>query len=74
MTSCVEKYEEVDAESKPGWLGGSIYSELKNPNQERLTGTFNTYLRLIDDLGYAEIVNQPQVGVEGSRQHLPAAD
>ena len=69
MTSCVEKYEEVDAESKPGWLGGSIYSELKNPNQERLTGTFNTYLRLIDDLGYTETLNRT-----GSKTVFPAND
>ena len=24
VTSCVDKYEEVDADSKPSWLGGSI--------------------------------------------------
>ena len=69
MTSCVDKYEEVDAESKPSWLGGSIYSELKNPNQERLTGTFSTYLRLIDDLGYAETLNRT-----GSKTVFPAND
>ena len=69
MTSCVEKYEEVDAESKPSWLGGSIYAELKNPNQERLTGTFSTYLRLIDDLGYGETLNRT-----GSKTVFPAND
>ena len=69
MTSCVEKYEEVDAESKPEWLGGSIYAELKNPNQERLTGTFSNYLRLIDDLGYAETLNRT-----GSKTVFPAND
>ena len=69
MTSCVEKYEEVDADSKPSWLGGSIYSELKNPNQERLTGTFSTYLRLIDDLGYDEVLNRT-----GSKTVFPAND
>ena len=69
MTSCIDKYEEVDADSKPSWLGGSIYSELKNPNQARLTGTFNTYLRLIDDLGYAETLNRT-----GSKTVFPAND
>ena len=69
MASCVDKYEEVDADSKPSWLGGSIYSELKNPNQERLTGTFNTYLRLIDDLGYDEVLNRT-----GSKTVFPAND
>ena len=69
MTSCVDKYEEVDADSKPSWLGGSIYAELKNPDQGRLTGTFNTYLRLIDDLGYAEVLNRT-----GSKTVFPAND
>jgi uncharacterized surface protein with fasciclin (FAS1) repeats len=54
MASCVDKNEEVDANSKPEWLGSSIYEELKNPNQNALTGSFNTYLRLVDDLDYAE--------------------
>ena len=59
MTSCVDKYEEVDAESKPSWLGSSIYAELKNPdNNAKLSGTFNNYLRLVDDLGYAETVRR----------------
>ena len=69
MTSCIEKNEEVDADSKPSWLGESIYAELKNPNQERLTGTFSTYLRLIDDLGYAETLNRT-----GSKTVFPAND
>ena len=69
MTSCVDKYEEVDANSKPSWLGESIYQELKNPNQERLTGTFDTYLRLVDDLGYTEILSRT-----GSKTVFPAND
>lgn len=69
MTSCVDKYEEVDAESKPSWLGESIYAELKNPNQEALTGSFNTYLRLVDDLGEAETLNKT-----GSKTVFPAND
>ena len=69
MTSCVDKYEEVDADSKPAWLGGSIYAELKNANQERLNGTFKNYLQLIDDLGYAETLNRT-----GSKTVFPAND
>ena len=41
MTSCIDKNEEVDAKSKPEWLGGSIYSELQNPKQDALTGSFS---------------------------------
>jgi hypothetical protein len=26
MTSCVDKFQEVDADSKPSWLGESIYA------------------------------------------------
>lgn len=69
MTSCIDKYEEVDADSKPSWLGGSIYAELKNPNAERLTGTFTNYLRLVDDLGLAETLNRT-----GSKTVFPAND
>ena len=67
MTACIDKNEAVDADSKPSWLGESIYQELKNPTN--LTGTFNTYLRLIDDLGYAETLNRT-----GSMTVFPAND
>ena len=70
MASCVDKYEEVDADSKPSWLGSSIYAELKNPDgNEKLSGTFNNYLRLVDDLGYAETLNRT-----GSKTVFPAND
>ena len=69
MTSCVDKFQEVDADSKPSWLGESIYAELKNANQERLSGTFSNYVRLIDDLGYAETLNRT-----GSKTIFPAND
>ena len=70
MTSCVDKYEEVDADSKPSWLGSSIYAELKNPDgNAKLSGTFNNYLRLIDDLGYAETLSRT-----GSKTVFPAND
>lgn len=67
ITGCVEKNEPVDADKKPSWLGASIYQELKNP--EYLTGTFSTYLRLVDDLGYADILNRT-----GSKTVFPAND
>jgi uncharacterized surface protein with fasciclin (FAS1) repeats len=60
-------YGDVDEDSKPSWLGGSIYSELKDGGQ--LDGTFTTYLRLIDDLGYAETLNRT-----GSKTIFPAND
>ena len=69
MTSCVDKYQEVDADNKPEWLGESIYAELENPNQAKLTGTFTTYLRLVNDLGYAETLNRT-----GSKTVFPAND
>lgn len=69
MTSCVDKNEEVDADSKPEWLHGSIYEELSNPTSGGLEGTFTTYLRLIDDLGYAETLNKT-----GSKTVFPAND
>lgn len=69
FVSCIDKNEEVDESSKPSWLGGSIYSELSNPSSGELTGTFKTYLRLVDDLGYAETLNRT-----GSKTVFPAND
>lgn len=69
FTACVDKDYEVDEESKPSWLGESIYEELKNPDQEKLTGTFSTFLRLVDDLGYADVL-----GRTGSKTVFPAND
>ena len=69
-TSCIDKNEEVDAESRPSWLGESIYAELKNPSGHGLlTGTFTNYLRLIDDLGYDEVLAKT-----GSKTVFPAND
>lgn len=67
MAACKE--EVVDADSKPGWLGESIYQELRNPDPSRLTGTFDTYLRLVDDLGLAETLDRT-----GSKTVFPAND
>lgn len=66
LASC-EKELLVPEESKPEWLGESIYEELRNGTH--LNGTFNTYLRLIDDLGYAEVLSRT-----GSKTIFPAND
>ena len=60
FTACTDDYDLDDEGNYPSWLGGSIYDAMKNPenlqgeNGNVLKGTFNNYLRLIDDLGYAE--------------------
>ena len=69
VTSCVDKYEEVDAETKPEWLGGSIFEELQKADQTRLSGTFETYLRLVNDLDYASTLSRT-----GSKTVFPAND
>ncbi len=66
MASCSKEYF-VPEDELPSWLGESIYEELKNP--KTLNGTFNTYLRLIDDLGYAEVLSRT-----GSKTIFPAND
>lgn len=66
MASCSKDYF-VPEDELPSWLGESIYEELKNP--KTLNGTFNTYLRLIDDLGYAEVLSKT-----GSKTVFPAND
>lgn len=70
LCSCIDKNEAVDADSKPESLGGSIYDELQNANQDHLTGTFNTYLRLVNDItGYASTLSKT-----GSVTVFPAND
>lgn len=70
LTSCVDKNELVDEQSKPEWLGESIYGELRNPDASKgLKGTFKYYLRLVDDLGYAETLSRT-----GSKTVFPAND
>ncbi len=60
-------YGDVKEDQAPSWLGGSIYSELQSG--DHLDGTFSTYLRLIDDLGYAEILDKT-----GSKTIFPSND
>lgn len=59
----------MDSDHKPASLGGSIYEELKNPNPDHLTGTFKTYLRLVDDLNYSSTLSRT-----GSKTVFPAND
>ena len=69
LTACKDDYTLDDPGNYPSWMGKSIYEELSNPNQELLTGSFKTYLRLVDDLGYAETL-----GRTGSKTVFPAND
>ena len=66
LGSCTKDYVVPEGEL-PSWLGESIYKELQQPQQ--LEGTFNTYCRLIEDLGYAEVLNKT-----GSKTIFPAND
>ena len=66
FSSC-QKDELVPEDSKPEWLGSSIYEELKSATH--LTGTFDTYLRLVKDLGYDEVLSRT-----GSKTIFPAND
>ena len=75
FTACTDDYDLDDEGNYPSWLGGSIYEALKNPTSlessgtAKLTGTFNNYLRLIDDLGEKETL-----GKTGSKTVFPAND
>lgn len=75
FTACTDDYDLDDEGNYPSWMGGSIYQTLKDPGsveksgKKILTGTFNNYLRLIDDLGEAETMNKT-----GSRTIFPAND
>jgi uncharacterized surface protein with fasciclin (FAS1) repeats len=73
--SCHDDYDLDDEGNYPSWLGGSIYEALSNPGslessgQNVLKGTFRNYVRLIDDLGYAETLAKT-----GSKTVFPAND
>jgi uncharacterized surface protein with fasciclin (FAS1) repeats len=75
FTACKDDYTLDDEGNYPSWQGGSIYETLKNPSsiesdgEKVLTGTFNDYVRLIDDLGYAETMSKT-----GSKTIFPAND
>ncbi len=67
LASCMDKYSEVDTDVNP--RGESIYVRLQSPDQSKLSGTFNTYLRLVDDLGYDAVLSRT-----GSKTVFPAND
>ena len=72
LASCTDDYELDDDGVSPGYV--SIYALLQNPEQlsdqeHHLTGTFSYYLRLADDLGYADVFNRT-----GSKTVFPAND
>ena len=75
FTACTDDYDLDDAGNYPSWLGNSIYEAMKHPEAltagtgNVLQGTFTNYLRLIDDLGYAETL-----GKTGSKTVFPAND
>ena len=75
FVACTDDYDLDDPDNYPSWLGGSIYDAMKSPenlqnaNGNVLTGTFSNYLRLIDDLGYAETLSKT-----GSKTVFPAND
>ena len=62
--ACSDDYDLDDEGNYPSWLGESIYEAMKHPENltsaqgNVLTGTFTNYLRLIDDLGYAETLSR----------------
>ena len=66
LSSCEKEYLVPEGEM-PSWLGESIYKELQGSSQ--LEGTFKTYLRLIDDVGYKEVLSKT-----GSKSIFPAND
>ncbi len=63
FTSCEEEYQYANEE--PAWLGGSIYEYLNDHGKDK----FSTYVRLIDDLGYKEVLN-----LTGSKTLFVATD
>jgi uncharacterized surface protein with fasciclin (FAS1) repeats len=75
FTACTDDYDLDDPDNYPSWLGGSIYEAMEHPENltssqgNVLKGTFKNYLRLIDDLGYAETLART-----GSKTVFPAND
>lgn len=57
--ACTDSYDLDEKGNTPTQLGKSIYEELEQPSDgSALQGTFKTYLRLIDDLGYKEVMSK----------------
>lgn len=57
LYACSDDYDLDEKGNNPEWLGKSIYEELKNP-QNGLQGSFKTYLHIIDDLGYKDVMSK----------------
>jgi len=66
LVSCKKEYLVPEGEL-PSWLGESIYKELQQSSQ--LEGTFNTYCKLINDMGYTDVLSRT-----GSKTIFPAND
>ncbi len=66
LVSCKKEYLVPEGEL-PTWLGESIYKELQGSSQ--LEGTFNTYCKLVDEVGYKEVLSKT-----GSKSIFPAND
>ena len=57
--ACTDSYDLDEKGNTPTQLGKSIYEELEQPSEgSALQGTFKTYLRLIDDLGYKDVMSK----------------
>ena len=75
FTACTDDYDLDDEGNYPSWLGGSIYEAMMHPENLKagmgnvLQGTFTNYLRLVDDMGYAETLSKT-----GSKTVFPAND
>ena len=75
FNACTDDYDLDNEGNYPSWMGGSIYQTLKDPGslqsagKQMLTGTFENYLKLIDDLGETETMDKT-----GSRTIFPAND
>lgn len=57
--SCTNEFDFL-SNNKPSWLGESIYEQLQTGyvGEDGTAHTFNTFLKLIDDIGYAEVLKK----------------
>jgi uncharacterized surface protein with fasciclin (FAS1) repeats len=57
FNSCKDNFFETHI---PSWLGSSIYDQLKEgyTGDDKVKHTFNYYTRLIDDIGYTEVLQR----------------
>ena len=69
FTACEEDYVLDDKGNYPSWLNSNIYYSLQHPESSGLTGTFTNYLKLIDEMGYKDVLS-----TTGSKTIFPAND